>query len=433
MILGLLLFIIGIFIGIKKRTLVPYYFILWITLIPFLLDLIFPFKDIENLYEMRTYATYYLFFILIYQISLSKNSFLKFLRENHNILIYILLILMYLFFLSMTREVGFNYFVYLRRNISHILLFFYLTLYTPTGKSLFKFIIITLGVQIVIGLLQEFSYCQFSFNTHSPGVVVFLTGAMTGNNLYADYLAVITTILILECLSSKANFESSNKFFLYVLILICSFLIFDSGIRISLLSLIIAIGLVFLRFNRKLSIVLIVIGIIIISFPEYLNKILSLGDTVSYDWKVTSNSERQGGLLGVLKGWDYIQYSTLAYSVLLIVNYFVYSPIFGAGLYFKAGGYGGVVSSLTANQTDVTAALFLTEFGIIGVLLLFLIYKSIIYKYKEQIGNNYFSLLLLFFIILIQTLTDSGIFDISIMSYFYLYYFYLKQQNLSIT
>lgn len=429
MIWGLLLTFIGFFLGLKWSSSVPYFYVLWITIFPFLIDQILPFKVIDNLYEMRTYASFYILIMLIHELISTKTAFQTFIKENSNILICLLILFLYFLVLSYLRNVGLNYIIYLRRNISHILLFFYLTLKAPTAKSISRFVIITLVFQIFIGLLQENNFLHFSFNSQSSGVVQFLTGAMTGNNLYANYLSVIATIILMEYSSNRLDYNLMEKVTVFILVIISGFLIFNSGIRTSLLSFIIGSGIVFFRNNKKLGITFLVFGIIIFLFPKYFNALLSLRENASYDWTVTSNSERQSGLLGIFNGWEYLQYSTIAYSFILITEYFIFSPIWGAGLYFKTNGYGGVVSSLTANQTDVTAALYVTEFGIIGVLFLILLFQNILNKYKEQIGENFSNIQLLIIVILIQSLTDSGIFDIPIMSYFFLYYFYLKQKN----
>lgn len=427
MILGLILFVFGFIIGIKKKDIVPFYYILWLTIFPFLIDIIFPFNKIENLYEMRTYSSFYIFIMLVYQISISKNIFKQFVKENTYIIIALGLIFIYFIFLSLFRNVGFNYLIYLRRNISHVLLFMYLTICIPKNKSIFYFLFITFVIQIFIGLFQEMNFFQFSFNIHATGIVKFLTGAMTGNNLYADLLTVICIIFIHECLNLNNEYIRSKRIFYIGTIVLSIFLIFDSGIRMALLSFIIGIGIIIYNYNKKIFLGVLAFSLLIYIYSGFFYNIIFTGEIV-YDWNASSNSQRQSGILNIFQGWDYVQYSTLAYSFILISEYFVLNPFFGSGLYFKANGYDGIISYTTANQTDVTFALYITEFGIIGLIFLYLLYFSIFKKYKDKIGKDFNIIKIIFFVILVQTITDSGIFDVAIMSYFYLYYFYLKQQ-----
>lgn len=425
MILGILLFIIGFLLGLKDKKNVPFYYVLWVTIIPFLVDLIVPFNDIQELYKMRSFASFYILIMLIYGIFIT--SFNDFIKKNYKSLIALSVFIIYFLLLSILRDVGFNYYSYLMRHISHILLFFYLTLFTPKVKQIFKFLVVTYLFQILIGLFQKNNFFNFSFNKTSD-VASFLTGCMTGNNLYANLLTVISLMIIIECFTSNAHYLIKKRNFLYVSIILGAFLIFMSGIRTSLACFIIGMFIVFIRYRKKFLFPIIMVSVILILFSGFFNNVSSIGQDVSYDWNMSSNSERQSGLLGLFQGWDYIQYSTLSYSVNLL-DYFFKNPIIGSGLYFKNHGYDGVVSSLTANQTDVEAALYIAEFGIIGVLLLSYLYKSIVNYSKMQLGSDYNKVFIVFIIILVQTVTDSGIFDVPCMSYFYLYYFYLSQQR----
>ena len=417
MVLGLITFIIFIFLGLKNKLIVPFIYLFWITLLPYFVDYIFPFLEKENLFAFRTFAAYYIFTMFIIQIFYS-NNFTIFLKKNRFIIFSILLLIFYFSYLSIIRGTGLNYLTYLRTNLSPVFLFFYLSLVSPSRKSILKFIVITTSLQIVIGLIQSISsFGDFSFNKDGVGVVSFLTGGFTGNNLFADFLSFISIILLLE-------FKFNRQFFLskYVplLIIFSAYLIFISGIRLSLATFVFGLLLhLFVNYKkaRKYLFFSLLTGIIVFIFGNYFNP----SDNVVHDWHVTSNSERQSGLIGILSGWEYLQYSTIAFSWFLISEFFVNNPIFGCGLYFTSTGYGGIISYNTANATDVTLALYITEFGITALILLIYLFKTIFFDSFRLIFNS--KILIPLFITILITVTDSGIFDNVIMSYFYLFLF----------
>ena len=419
MIAGILFFIIGLLWGLKNKYIVPFYYVIWLTLLPYFVDVVFPFKEIENLFSFRTFASYYIFTMLsiqlLYKIAISVPLI------NKHVFLSLLLIVLYFTCLSLIRDVGINYLSYLRSNLSPVLLFLYLSIITPKPKDLIKFIIITLSIQIFIGLIQEFTVMgDFSFNKEGNGVVSFLTGGFTGNNLYADFLTFTSIIILLE-------FRYNNKFFsrklVPVLFILSFFLIFNSGIRLALGSLIIGVILhLYKDYKINRIFIYIVIFFSLFLFNYGLSPIIETN--VVHDWHVTSNSERQSGLLGVFKGWEYLQYSTIFYSWVLISEFFVNNPFFGSGLYFTTQGYGGVVSYLTSNATDVTLALFITEFGFFGLLLLFYNFRSILYITNKSFFKK--KLFIPIIILILISITDSGFFDVIIMAYFYLYIFIHK-------
>ena len=75
MILGILFFIIGLLWGLKNKYIVPFYYVIWLTLLPYFVDVVFPFKEIENLFLFRTFAAYYIFTMLSIQLLNKKNYF----------------------------------------------------------------------------------------------------------------------------------------------------------------------------------------------------------------------------------------------------------------------------------------------------------------------------------------------------------------------
>jgi hypothetical protein len=426
MFLGIFVFLIGFIWGLQNKQIVPLYYLFWITLLPYFIDIIYPFQDIDKLFSFRTFAAYYIFTMFFVQL-LQLRNIITFFKKNGNIVFSLMLLIFYFSYLSIIRGVGFNYLVYLRSNMSPIFLFFYLSLISPPRKKILTFIILTTIIQIAIGLIQSFtSFGDFSFNKEGSGVVSFLTGAFTGNNLFADFLSFISIILLLEFKYDK-QFALSK--YVPMLVVFSAYLIFVSGIRLSLGSFIIGVTIYFFinhKNVRKYLIVTFIIGFVLI----FLGNSFNPSDNVVHDWHATSNSERQSGLIGVLNGWEYLQYSTIAYSWLLISDYFILNPFLGSGLYFTSAGYGGIVSYKTSNATDVTLALYITEFGIIALLLLIFLIKTVFYNpFKIYFKKKIFIPL---FVIILITITDSGIFDNIIMSYFYLYLFIHKPTQLEI-
>jgi hypothetical protein len=128
---------------------------------------------------------------------------------------------------------------------------------------------------------------------------------------------------------------------------------------------------------------------------------------VTYDSEVTSAAQRQNVLASIFLQEGYLNEQTTMYYTVYVLSYFPDSPIIGPGLLFQSPkGYGGVVSVEEANLTDCTLALRICETGLIGVLLFFLIYYNVL---RKLCGNTK-GARLVFYYMLIVTITDPGIF-----------------------
>lgn len=424
MIFGLILSFLGLLLGLTKKSLVPFFYILWITIFPYIIDLIIPFGEIEKLYEMRVYANYYLFF-MFFVLLFQKNNIIQFIEINKYVVFIIFLAIIYLIILGFQRGCALNYLTYFRKNYSPLFLFLYLSLCTPKLSYINHFVKFLLTSQLIIGTFQLFNLGQYSFNIGTIVGVNYLTGTMTGNNLYADLLAVIISIFIIEFFSGREQTLIKSRHLVVVGIMYSLFLIFRSGIRTPLLSIIIVLPIILLKFRRKQMLPLFITVISIATLGGFLNVLTSKNEVV-YDWKVTNSSERQSSaLLGILGGWEYLQYTTLSISYTLINDYFIYSPLLGSGLFYTPNGY-GVISSTSNNDTDAVLALIFTEYGIVGAFLFASIFVVLFKSQQKFIGNQFFKIGFVVIVLLLQTLTDSGIFDGPGISFLFLYVFYLK-------
>ena len=94
MIISLVTFIISVVFGLKNRLLVPFIYVIWITLLPYFVDIFFPFGDKEKLFEYRTFAAYYIFTMLLIYL-LDVNKLKHFIRINRNVIISLFLLFVY--------------------------------------------------------------------------------------------------------------------------------------------------------------------------------------------------------------------------------------------------------------------------------------------------------------------------------------------------
>ena len=108
MILGILFFIIGLLWGLKNKYIVPFYYVIWLTLLPYFVDVVFPFKEIENLFLFRTFAAYYIFTMLSIQLLNKKTTLVTLIIKNGHVLLSLLLLVLYFTYLSLIRDVGIN-------------------------------------------------------------------------------------------------------------------------------------------------------------------------------------------------------------------------------------------------------------------------------------------------------------------------------------
>ena len=393
------LIIIGLLLYFSKyKGYILHYLLFWVCFAPLLYHLFIGFGEEIEYFEMIQWAKYLGLFIFI--ISVFKN------RGEQFSILYLLLaiVFVYALFLGLIRGTSiFSSVKFVFGSFFELMVFMGIYNTPIKRKSLLRFIRLILWIEIVCVFIEALT--GFSFYPQPDDIRVRITGSFYNSNLCAEFLSVLLFVIIYLDAKKEGRISAKN----WVLFIIISIIVFYSGIRMALLCHAL-IGFLFVysiykdRVNKRTLIAsgVIIAGVIFIASKYWLSNA-----DVTYDSEVTSAAQRQNVLASVFLQEGYLNEQTTMYYTVFVLSYFPDNPIFGPGLLFQSpAGYGGVVSVEEANLTDCTLALRICETGLIGVLLFFLIYYNVL---RKLCGNSK-GARLVFYFMLIVTITDPGIF-----------------------
>jgi len=384
---------------------------------------------------------YLLILILLPVLLLKKGLWLT--VENKKLItrlsLSILLLFVYLFFSALFKGVGFMNYVLFPKNFFYgYVLFIYLILekssfYRLVNRLLFSVLII----EVFLGILQYigpdsfsnfFKIIEYNWNggkTQLLGKSFYVNKLVLGTLLrpaqFADLISLLAIYFGGKYVYNRDLFFN-RKYYLVILI-ISVVVIFFTGIRTAVVS--VFVGVLLLNYSKsKINLVFFSFLILVILFFFYqsYNQISSLSATGKIG--INNPIERVSGLITVFKDVNKLNQDnalTLIRSIWLF-PYVHLNPLFGAGLYWQAGYYGQLAAgSDLASWSDATIMFFLVEFGLVGLFLFVLPYVIILRYAKKNIQKQDFYIILsVFFTLVIQTITDPGLFNINSSMIFFL-------------
>lgn len=397
---GGFLLLIGVFIYLSKlRGYIVHYFLFWVCFSPLIYHLIFGFTDDALYFVIIQWARYLGIVLFILQFTRNKTS--------KGGLIFVLLVIAFLYsvFLSVYRGTSITSTIKFVFGTYFDLIILLGIIDVPArSRSLFKFIKGIIYIQVICAVFQMLTGSTFYPKPPENNMV---TGTFYGANLMAEFISVLLYVVLYLESYTKGRISSQNWF----LLLAVTIVVFFTGIRMALVSHVlisaILLYLIFgVRINKKVLILGGAFGVIVLYFV--FSGYLSTAD-VTYDSNVTSAAERQNVLASVFLDEDYLSEHTTMYYTVFVLSFFYLNPIFGPGLlYQNATGYGGVINMESQSLTDCTLALKICESGLIGVLLFILIYYYVLHKLCDKSKGAK----LVFYYMLIVSITDPGIFFI---------------------
>lgn len=426
-----IILLMGIILYYKKPLWVVFYWLM----IPCVVLPLFTFltfsvsKDVMTQMVNSTFVgTRNLFLVLLVLSFIKRGEFPKMYR----LLLMLGIISLYFMFHSTIFLSGFGI---LWGNISEVvsqilpLLYFYNERkHLPSVNSLFKFIVVLLGIELFCVLLNSFGlYFYLSayvpdFTVSETGRIVFddeslISGTFTRYNAMANY---ITTIYLFVALEYFANKSITKKHF-YFLSFVVGVIILLSGAKMSVAiwALTIIGGTMFFPKGNKSILVSSIVGFLLVF--TFLKSFDFLGKDVSDNEGL---NRVVNGLASFVQSDKDDDQSTVGLSSYLLDN-FLYDGFFlGNGL-TKMGemAYGNWGScTLTHFRADARMAYNLVEFGIVGFVLYFIFFFStcttlnrrLKYKNKKKIWFCF-----LYFFIL--TVTEPGFFDRTCFPMLFLY------------
>ena len=181
-----------------------------------------------------------------------------------------------------------------------------------------------------------------------------------------------------------------------------------TGSRMSLLSFGLGVFLVLFFHNKKLAVAL-TLSLFVVVFLFY-NVLYNLGvyqisEKIKYDPFL-----RLTGLFFLLKNpfEAYTLSQTTAGQSLLLLPYFLHAPILGNKIFY-AMGYPFIFAG-GGSETDVKLMLLLADLGIVGFLVYISMYLRTLALARKEAREYFTSLVVVFLVLLLQTVTDSGLF-----------------------
>jgi hypothetical protein len=348
-------------------------------------------------------------------------------EKKIKITLYIISSLLLLAFLANYHNVPFSeYFVFFRRMMSPLLFYPILSSINTLSFERFKrFVSLFILLQILF-LIPQYLNIEIPVVVNYSNIVFShrFSGTFSGNNFIGNLFVVFILILLIEYVKARNIFYSKRMHILMIVMLIICVIL--SGVKTALISLVIGIILIFVLFV-EIKKFLKIFGVSMIFILLFINLALKFNSN-AFD-RITT------GIDEVIKNKDNLKNSRSTLSLTIRILDLIEGDhiILGKGELFK-NGYSVVksantyksISANTNNITDATLAIILVEFGLLG-LLVFLTPFYFIWKHSGEYKKE---CSILFFIMLIQTLTDTGMFNITEIV-FVLLYLKMREQTYS--
>jgi len=263
----------------------------------------------------------------------------------------------------------------------------------------------------------EIIFAIIFFEDNAYGVVDHFRGTFSNNNYYANFLCIAGLIIYFEILSKRYFGNKYSPNFLYFSLAIITASIMLSGIRTSFITFLIGILvslLTLVKLKRMFNVFIISLLIMV-----------SIG-IISSNFQIRSIDRLREGLNNLYLGFSKSQETNTTLDLTINTLHLINSNdiLFGRGRLFKSGYFvtksgkaDFALSRENKNFTDATMALIIVEFGIIGTFLFFFPVVFII----KNVNSMKIEIKILLFILILQTITDIGVFGFATLGLSLLY------------
>lgn len=400
--INIILFIIGVFLYLRKPVYAPIYYLFWCSFFAFAIDIVFPLQVNEETYKFNTFSILYIFFCGFLHITRNLQHYWK---NDFSPLLLSLLLIFYLVFLTYYRGNGTRFLSFFLPWFTILPVWLILLTEEVDWEKYEKFLRYAIILELVLGLSQYLlglGYSSF-VEEYAENGAENVVGTFRRYNAFADNMS----LLILSTLAIRLVKEVRISVVDYVLMAVGYVLVFYSGARTELAALSLAIILLFFaryRHNFKalavLSVLLVIVGARVVQ---------GTGEEINRS-EVENNEQRQFQAINAIGDSENVyleEQSTFALSILLWNEYISSDNyLFGPGKLFENQfGYLGLVCEGGA-MYDSFLALFLCETGLIGVVLLVLILITII----RSCQRPSYALAILAYLFIVS-FTDFGLFQ----------------------
>ena len=393
----IVLIFLGVIIHFLNDKAYLYYFLILYFFVPFFISLFLNLSEEDN-QVLTNYSP--LFLIPIFLIELVKNRF-----KIINGVPFICFVILFVYIIAGAIFHGAPTGEY----ILHFLVSFVIPLFClsnlffwspPEPQVLSKFIVCILGINLVLAFLQYFGgFMVLGFKEDSVSMSG-ISGTLSGGNTFAFYLLLFFFYLLLR----EKQITQTAKWCLIIAIVTAILL---TGVRTYLLCAIIFIPLcLLLKREENFNPFVVLIVLLMIALPLIL---LSRSNSSGYGTNDAENAvQRQVyGLSTFAKGESADERSTLFLSLYVFTDYFIHNPFFGQWLLYTNESY-NLVSPANNNVMDAGIAVYLSDIGIVGMLLYILFQiKTLLWQTDNKLRKY---VILLYLYILLTTDTDIGVF-----------------------
>lgn len=394
----------------------------------FLFIIIYNFGDFiiaKNNQEVFSFYPFFIQSLLFFSIvfyALMNNKIDVIFFNKYTLLIFITIV--FLTFLALMNGTDpTDYFVDYRRNLSNLIIIPFIlsmNLNHDFLLKLVKFIIYILIVNIAIAFFQNFGGptvydffspkvffnrygTSFSFTNSLMEQSKLVKGTFLRMNELGNFVALLSIIIAGTYKYLDVRIITFKK--LLLLLIFSGLTIVFTGNRISLICFMVGLFLIFSLKNYKY--VLSSLFLLILIVVSYTFILQSLQQFVNSFYLTNTPIGRMSFILNADQ--DSLLFNSTLYLSYTLVPFFVNNLFFGAGLLYQ-GGY-GLVDIHNNNTTDATLVLYLTEFGIIGfIIIISPIINLLLVQYRLKYAKYFRLSLILFIAILVQMITDAGLF-----------------------
>lgn len=389
----------------------PYLFhflLLWIFFFPLIINLFYTINE-QDYYKVLTWTVYLSFAIAVldfYRYGIAD-------KWQGLLFICVIGLIGYYVLLSFVRGVSLiDSAKYMIGNVGFLISLTFVLNKNCKINSLFKFIRIIVYFELLLSLVQPYTdLLNFQAALDGDDVMTsMVNGTFIRNNVFVEIITPLVMLLVYY------DYQTSQKFSLgdIIIVLVTLYVVYDSGVRTALVAVIpillyvfyVLLGFIF-KTKRGRIFAMLFFGLCVYSVYYLVNNIAEQTG-VTYTKNATDSSERQAVLLSMFNDSDFAEDQTTLGLSFVVLSTLPENPILGSGKLFQGKGYGGFISKDEGNITDATLAIYLSETGLIGIVLLSFIY----YVLLNKIGVDNNLSRLIFIYLLLVTIVDSGLFFI---------------------
>jgi len=425
MVLTIIYWVIGVYIYLLKSKHIPFYVaLLYIIGLPISSYFLSDIDNEEVGFIGFTFITSiqrsFIFVICIIEI-VRKNAILKF----RQILLVSVALVFYLIFWNIYHSLSFKN-VYISTFVFFDIIPFlvYIRVNGKINPSLvlkfFYFVIVIEVIAVFFNLFGIYFY-EASYRGLHNLTISKISGTFHRFNALSNYL---TLILLFICLEYLTNRIISKPRYWVILIVITTIVIL-TGSRASLIFLVLSVFLSYFIFTSSYKKFLVVFAVLIVSVLFY----FIIRNNINYD-----TSDAQNGLQRIIFGFAELfsktEKSTVSISDGIFHFFLNESVLFGVGFDMTGVVLNSQFPDVIILMSDARFIFMIAQYGFLGLIFYVVFFLGVLsFMSRGLVSKDKKKLRIIFFLLSILTITESGLFDFNLFVLVSLYSFYLHKKS----